>query len=125
MGTITVVSGIQKRRRFTTSQKIAMVEEAMQPGMSVSSVARKYDVSPSQLFNWRRRMTEGGKEAIKADDDVVAAAEVRELKNQFRELQRVLDKKTLENEILRDTVQLAHEKKLISRLPSLPEEDIP
>ena len=70
-------------------------------------------------------MTEGGKEAIKADDDVVAAAEVRELKNQFRELQRVLDKKTLENEILRDTVQLAHEKKLISRLPSLPEEDIP
>jgi len=109
MGTITVVSGIQKRRRFSTSQKIAMVEEAMQPGMSVSYVARKYDVSPSQLFNWRRRMTEGGKEAIKADDDVVAAAEVRELKNQFRELQRVLDKKTLENEILRDTVQLAHE----------------
>ena len=125
MGTITVVSGIQKRRRFTTSQKIAMVEEAMQPGMSVSYVARKYDVSPSQLFNWRRRMTEGGKEAIKADDDVVAAAEVRELKKQIRELQRVLGKKTLENEILRDAVQLAHEKKLISRLPSLPEEDIP
>jgi len=70
-------------------------------------------------------MTEGGKEAIKADDDVVAAAEVRELKKQIRELQRVLGKKTLENEILRDAVQLAHEKKLISRLPSLPEEDIP
>lgn len=125
MGMITVVSGIQKRRRFTTSQKIAMVEEAMQPGMSVSYVARKYDVSPSQLFNWRRRMSEGGKEAIKADDDVVAASEVRDLKKQIRELQRVLGKKTLENEILRDAVQLAHEKKLISRLPSLPEEDIP
>jgi len=97
----------------------------MQPGMSVSYVARKYDVSPSQLFNWRRRMSEGGKEAIKADDDVVAASEVRELKKQIRELQRVLGKKTLENEILRDAVQLAHEKKLISRLPSLPEEDIP
>ena len=125
MGTITVVSGIQKRRRFSTSQKIAMVEEAMQPGMSVSYVARKYDVSPSQLFNWRRRMTEGGKEAIKADDYVVATPEVRKLKKQIRELQRVLGKKTLENEILRDAVQLAHEKKLISRLPSLPEEDIP
>lgn len=70
-------------------------------------------------------MSEGGKEAIKADDDVVAASEVRELKKQIRELQRVLGKKTLENEILRDAVQLAHEKKLISRLPSLPEEDIP
>ena len=125
MGTITVVTGVQKRRRFSTSQKIAMVQEAMEPGKSVSYVARKYDVSPSQLFNWRRRMTEGGKEAIKADDDVVAAAEVRELKKQIRELQRVLGKKTLENEILRDAVQLAHEKKLISRLPSLPDEDIP
>ena len=124
MGTITVVTGVQKRRRFSTSQKIAMVQEAMEPGKSVSYVAPKYDVSPSQLFNWRRRMTEGGKEAIKADDDVVAAAEVRELKKQIRELQRVLGKKTLENEILRDAVQLAHEKKLISRLPSLPDEDI-
>jgi transposase-like protein len=46
MGTITVVSGIQKRRRFSTSQKIAMVEEAMQPRMSVSYVARKYDGHP-------------------------------------------------------------------------------
>ena len=125
MGTITVVTGVQKRRRFSTSQKIAMVQEAMEPGKSVSYVARKYDVSPSQLFNWRLRMTEGGKEAIKADDDVVAAAEVRELKKQIRELQRVLGKKTLENEILRDAVELAHEKKLISRLPSLPDEDIP
>jgi len=56
---------------------------------------------------------------------VVSAAEVRDLKKQIRELQRVLGKKTLEVEILREAVELAHEKKLISRLPSLPVEDSP
>jgi transposase len=44
--------------------------------MSVWYVARKYGISPSLLFNWRRRMAEGGKQAIQADDDVVAAGEV-------------------------------------------------
>lgn len=54
---------------------------------------------------------------------MVAAGEVRELKRRIRELERVLGKKTLENEILRDAVELAHQKKLISRLPSLPRDD--
>ena len=70
-------------------------------------------------------MSEGGKEAIRADDEVVARAEVLGLRKQIRELQRVLGKKTLENEILREAVKLAHEKKLISRLPSLPDADSP
>jgi transposase len=70
-------------------------------------------------------MSEGGKEAIRADDEVVAKAEVLALKRQIHELQRVLGKKTLENEILREAVKVAHEKKLISRLPLLPDEDSP
>ena len=70
-------------------------------------------------------MSEGGKEAIRADDEGVSKAEILSLQKQIRELQRVLGKKTLENEILREAVKLAHEKKLISRLPSLPDEDLP
>ncbi len=68
-------------------------------------------------------MAEGSREAVSADDEVVSAAEVRDLRKQVRELQRVLGKKTMENEILREAVHLAHEKKLISRLPSLPPDD--
>ena len=45
-------------------------------------------------------MSAGGKEAIRADDEAVARAEVLALHKQIRELQRVLGKKTLENEIL-------------------------
>jgi hypothetical protein len=48
------------------------------------------------------------------DDEAVSAAKARELEKQVRELQRVLGKKTMENEILREAVRLAHEKKLIA-----------
>lgn len=123
METISVVAEVQRRRRFSIRDKLIAVRESNEPGMSVSYVARKYGISPSLLFNWRRRMAEGGKQAIEADDDVVAAGEVRELKRRIRELERVLGKKTLENEILRDAVELAHQKKLISRLPSLQRDD--
>ena len=67
-------------------------------------------------------MAEGSREAVEADDDVVSAAEVRDLRKQVRELQRVLGKKTMEVEILREAVSLMNEKKLISRLP-LPSAD--
>ena len=66
-------------------------------------------------------MAEGGKEAIRVDEEVVGSSEVKVLEKRIRELERVLGKKTLENEILREAVKVAHEKKLISRLPSLPD----
>ena len=97
---IEVFAGIQRRRRYSAAQKMAVVQEAAQPGMTISYVARRHGISPSLIFSWRRRMSAGGKEAIRADDEVVARAEVLALHKQIRELQRVLGKKTLENEIL-------------------------
>ena len=122
---VEVFAGIQRRRRYSVDQKLAVLQEATQPGMTISYVARRHGISPSLIFGWRRRMTEGGKEAIRADDAVVARAEVRALERRIQELERVLGKKTMENEILREAIKIAHEKKLISQLPSLPGEDIP
>jgi transposase len=122
---VEVFSQIQRRRRWSVDQKLAVLAEAAQPGMSISYVARRHGISPSLVFGWRRRMTEGGKEAVRADDEVVASAEVRALEKRIRELERVLGKKTLENEILREALKVAQEKKLLSHLPSLPEGDTP
>jgi transposase len=120
---VEVFGPIQRRRRYSVDEKLRIVEEAAQPGMTVSFVARRHGISPSLLFHWRRRMAEGGKEAVRADEAVVSASEVRALRRRIRELERVLGRKTLENEILREVVQVAQEKKLLSRLPSLPDED--
>ena len=122
---IEVITSVQRRRRWSLAEKIRIVQECEQPGMSVSYVARKYDLAPNMLFRWRRLMREGGLSAIEANEAVIGASEVRQLKNRIRELERLLGKKTMENEILKEAIEIAREKKLISRVPLLPEDDIP
>lgn len=90
----------------------------MQPGMSVSLVARQAGISPSMLFNWRRRMLEGGFEAVQADEPVVGQTQVRDLEKRVRELERLLGRKTLEVEILKEALDAARAKKPMSLLPS-------
>jgi len=117
--TVQVVTSVQRRRFYSAEEKHRMVEEAEQPGMSASFVARKYGISSSLIFRWRRLVKEGGMKAVGADEEVVAASEVRALKAKIRELERLLGKKTVEVEILKEAVELAREKKLISRMPLL------
>jgi transposase len=117
---VEVITGIARRRRFTTEQKLAVVAETMQPGMSISYVARRHGLSPSLVFRWRQLMSEGGKEAVRVDDDVVGASEVRRLEERVRDLERMLGRKTLEVEILKEALDLARAKKAISLSSSAP-----
>lgn len=50
----------ERRRRWSATEKLAMVAETSEPGMSVSLVARRHGVAPSQLFAWRRLANQGG-----------------------------------------------------------------
>ena len=107
---VEIYSGIQRRRRYSVDEKLRILQEASRPVITISYVARQHGISPSLLFHWRRRMAEGGKEAIRVDEEVVGSSEVKVLEKRIRELERVLGKKTLENEILREAVKVAHEK---------------
>lgn len=117
MSPIEVITSVQRRRRWAPEEKRAILEEGEQPGNSLSAVARKYGVNPNQLFHWRKLMREGALVAVEADDRVVPASEVKQLKAQIRELERLLGKKTMETEILRDAIRIAQEKKLLLRMP--------
>jgi len=123
---VEVITSVQRRRRWSVAEKVRLVEEAMQPGMSVSFVARQAGVSPSQLFAWKRRMLEGGHAAVQADEDVVSASHVRDLEKRVRDLERMLGRKTMEAEILREALDLSRPKKRTSPLLSWsnPEDDI-
>ena len=70
------------------------------------------------LFNWRRRMLEGGLQAVQADEDVIGTSRVRELERRVRELERLLGRKTMEVEILKEALGVARIKKPTSQLPS-------
>ncbi|WP_252861745.1 transposase, partial [Shigella sonnei] len=49
------VLGPEKRRRRTTQEKIAIVQQSFEPGMTVSLVARQHGVRTSKVFRWRLR----------------------------------------------------------------------
>ena len=112
---VEVLTSVQRRRRWSTAEKLRLVEETMQPGSSVSFIARRYGISPSLLFTWKRRMLEGGREAVQADEDVVGTSRVSELEKRVRDLERLLGRKTMEVEILKEALDVARAKK-----PTLP-----
>jgi transposase len=120
---VEVFNNSQRRRRWTAEQKKDMVLESEQPGMNISLVARKYEIHPNQLFRWRKLLHDGALAAMRTDEELVPVSEVRQLRKQIRELERLLGRKTLENEILKDAIEIAREKKLISRLPLLKKDD--
>jgi len=103
---------------WSAEEKVRIVQETYAPGMSVSLVARQHGVAPNQVFTWRRLYAEGALSAIGAGEEAVAASEYRALQHQVRELQRLLGKKTLETEILREALDLVQPKKRLLRSPS-------
>lgn len=120
---IKVITSVQRRRRWSASEKVRMVEETCEPGMTVSLVARRHGVAPNQLFTWRRLVAHGALTAAGAGEEVVPASDYRVLQNQVRELHRLLGKKTLEAEILKEALEHATGSKKLMRLPPSPSKD--
>ncbi|HHN9073682.1 TPA: IS3 family transposase [Escherichia coli] len=108
------VLGPEKRRRRTTQEKIAIVQQSFEPGMTVSLVARQHGVTASQLFLWRKQYQEGSLTAVAAGEQVVPASELAAAMKQIKELQRLLGKKTMENELLKEAVEYGRGKKVDS-----------
>jgi len=54
MSRVEVLSGPERRRRWSAEQKRSIVAEAFSPGASVCEVARRRDVVSGQIYRWRR-----------------------------------------------------------------------
>jgi transposase len=54
---------VERRRRWSEADKQRIVAETLQPGASVSRVARRYGLHASQLFAWRKAMRGCGGQA--------------------------------------------------------------
>ena len=101
------VLGPEKRRRRTTQEKIAIVQQSFEPGMTVSLVARQHGVAASQLFLWRKQYQEGSLTAVTAGEQVVPASELAAAMKQIKEL-------------LKEAVEYGRAKKWIAHAPLLP-----
>jgi transposase len=108
---IEIITGTERRRRWTAAEKLAIVEETLLPGESVSAVARRHGVAANLLYRWRPLMTEGGAVAVQADGGVTGNGDVRRMEERMRELERQLGRKTLEVEILKEALAKSQSKK--------------
>lgn len=47
------------RRRWNVDEKLAIVEASYDPGSTVQEVAHCFEVSPAQIYSWRKQAAEG------------------------------------------------------------------
>ena len=74
MSRVEVLSGPERRRRWSAEQKRSIVAEAFAPGASVCEVARRLDVVPEQIYRWRNEL----RSVVPGFAEVVVAPEPHE-----------------------------------------------
>ena len=73
-GRFEIITGPERRRRWSEEEKLRFVEEACRPGCSVSQVARQRGINASQLFAWRRQALAKGRISDNRTEPTVANA---------------------------------------------------
>lgn len=56
MRQITVMSGLERRRRWTDEERRRILAEAAVPGACVADVARRHDISTARIYTWRNKL---------------------------------------------------------------------
>jgi transposase len=54
-----VLGRVERRRRWSAEEKLAVVMASLEPGAVVTNVARRFDVTRQQVYDWRRAARRG------------------------------------------------------------------
>ncbi len=69
-----VLTGPERRRRYSDAEKAALVAETLRPGACAARIARRHGLHPQQLYTWRRQARRG--ELALRDEDLPMFAPV-------------------------------------------------
>jgi transposase len=58
-GVAEIITGRERRRRWSLEDKLRLVAETYEPGTPTRAVAARYSVCESLLFTWRRQVRDG------------------------------------------------------------------
>ena len=78
---IEIITSVQRRRRWTASEKVRMVEETFEPGMTVSLVARRHGVAPNPARMFTESLTPRPELENSQDPFATSAAEFAVVNN--------------------------------------------
>jgi transposase len=54
-----IITGIERRRRWSAAGKLRIVPETEQPGAGIPEIARRYEIGRGLLWNWLSRVGRG------------------------------------------------------------------
>ena len=90
------------RRKFSKEQKLEIVKQSLASGVSVQSLAERFDVSANTIYNWRSKYYRYEDNAFSGHGNKTMTdheQEIAQLKKELRELQ-------LERDILKKAVSI-------------------
>ncbi|SDR01434.1 transposase [Rhizobiales bacterium GAS191] len=53
---VEIITSVERRRRWSSAEKEQLVAASLEPGASVSAIAREAGIHASQLYGWRRQL---------------------------------------------------------------------
>ncbi|SMH43695.1 IS66-like element accessory protein TnpA [Azospirillum agricola] len=68
MQRVEIITGKERRRRWSEAEKARLVAETLEPGAIVAHVARRHGVAESCLYTWRRHLVGGMADRLPPDD---------------------------------------------------------
>lgn len=97
----------KQRRSWTPDEKTEIVFAGLRGDRSVRDVCREYEITEASYYQWRDRLLEGGKDALRRPNEKRPEdTELRDARKKIAQLERALGRKTYElevaGELLRD-----------------------
>jgi transposase-like protein len=90
---------MSQKRRFTAEKKVEILREYLENQVAISELADKYQLSPSQIYQWKKQLFEGALKAFTPNtrDNKASERQIRELKQQLQDRDSVISEIISEN----------------------------
>ncbi|MFZ4633273.1 MAG: transposase [Saprospiraceae bacterium] len=85
------------RRNFTKEQKLEIVKQSMEEGVSIEDLAQQYKIHPNSIYKWRREYLRYEEASFPGNGNKLMSAEEQEIAR----LKKQLKEAELEKEILK------------------------
>lgn len=102
--------GKVKRRYFTKAQKISILNELNISGVSLSELARKYQISSVVLYKWRKKMDKEITAPLTNSQYIFS--ELEKTKQENEHLKKALAELVVEKQVLRTANEILKKRQI-------------
>lgn len=101
---------MRERRKISVAFKRQVVEELLSRGASLGQLSRRLEVSSGLILHWKKRYEAGGFTEGPSSDE-------KELRSRIEQLERMVGRLTMENDLLKKAVEFTARQRKESSLP--------